>query len=36
MAMLGKVRRLYFRDGVSISEIARRTSLSRNTAECPW
>ena len=31
MAMLGKVRRLYFRDGVSINEIARRTSLSRNT-----
>jgi len=31
MAMLGKVCRLYFRDGVSINEIARRTSLSRNT-----
>ena len=31
MALLGKIRRLYFRDGVSINEIARRTSLSRNT-----
>ena len=31
MAMLGKIRRMFFRDGVSISEIARRTSLSRNT-----
>jgi transposase len=33
MAMLGKVRRLYFRDGLSISEIGRRTSLSRNTVK---
>jgi transposase len=31
MAMYAKVRRLRFRDGLSISEIARRTSLSRNT-----
>jgi transposase-like protein len=31
MAMYAKVRRMRFRDGVSISEIARRTSLSRNT-----
>ena len=31
MAMLGKIRRLYFRDGLSIKEICRRTSLSRNT-----
>ena len=31
MAMLGKIKRLYFRDGLSVSEIARRTSLSRNT-----
>jgi transposase len=31
MAMIGKIRRLYFRDKVSVSEIARRTSLSRNT-----
>lgn len=31
MAMLGKIRRMYFRDKLSVSEIARRTSLSRNT-----
>ena len=31
MAMYAKVRRLRFREGLSISEIARRTSLSRNT-----
>ena len=31
MVMLGKIRRLYYRDGVTLSEIARRTSLSRNT-----
>ena len=31
MALFGKIRRMYFRDGLSISEIARRTSLSRNT-----
>ena len=31
MSMFGKVRRMYFRDRLSISEIARRTSLSRNT-----
>jgi len=31
MAMLGKIRRLYYRDGLSINEIRRRTSLSRNT-----
>ena len=31
MATLGKIRRMYFRDGLSISEISRRTSLSRNT-----
>lgn len=31
MAMLGKIRRMYFRDKLSLSEIARRTSLSRNT-----
>jgi transposase len=29
--MFGKVRRMYFRDRLSISEIARRTSLSHNT-----
>ena len=31
MAMIGKIRRLYFRDKLSVSEIARRTSLARNT-----
>ena len=31
MALFGKIRRMHFRDGLSISEIARRTSLSRNT-----
>lgn len=31
MATYAKVRRMRLRDGLSISEIARRTSLSRNT-----
>jgi len=31
MNMLGKVRRLHFRDGLSISEIERRTGLTRKT-----
>src|SRR5690606_30946136 len=31
MAIYAKVRRMRLRDGLSISEIARRTSLSRNT-----
>jgi len=31
MSMFGKIRRMYFRDKLSICEIARRTSLSRNT-----
>ena len=31
MAMYAKVRRMRIREGLSISEIARRTSLSRNT-----
>ena len=31
MAMFGKIRRMHYRDGLSLSEIARRTSLSRNT-----
>ena len=31
MALKGKIRALHKRDGKSISEIARRTSLSRNT-----
>ncbi|MET3120286.1 transcriptional regulator with XRE-family HTH domain [Undibacterium sp. GrIS 1.8] len=29
--MLTKIRRMYFRDKLSIREIARRTNLSRNT-----
>jgi len=31
MELLGRVRRLFYRDGLSRSEIARRTGLSRNT-----
>ncbi|MDR0378355.1 MAG: IS21 family transposase [Candidatus Accumulibacter sp.] len=31
MNMLGKVRRLYFRDGLSLSEIERRTGITRKT-----
>ena len=31
MAIYAKVRRMRLRDGLSITEIARRTSLSRNT-----
>jgi transposase len=31
MELLGKIRRMFYRDGVSRSEIARRTGLSRNT-----
>ncbi|MCB1561429.1 MAG: helix-turn-helix domain-containing protein [Xanthomonadales bacterium] len=31
MSMYAKVWRLRLREGLSISEIARRTSLSRNT-----
>ena len=31
MALIGKIRGMHFRDGKSISEIARLTSLSRNT-----
>jgi transposase len=33
MVMLGKIRKMYYRDGVSLSEISRRTSLSRNTVK---
>lgn len=33
MVMYGKIRRMYFREHQSISEIARRTSLSRNTVK---
>jgi transposase len=31
MAMIGKIRRMHFRDNKSVREIARLTSLSRNT-----
>ncbi len=31
MNLLGKVRRLHFRDGLSLSEIERRTGLTRKT-----
>jgi transposase len=31
MEMLGKIRRMYLRDGLSLHEIAKRTGLSRNT-----
>ena len=31
MAMLAKIRRMHFREGCSVREIARRTGLSRNT-----
>ena len=33
MAMLGKIRRMYYREGLSLSEISRRTTLSRNTVK---
>ena len=33
MELLGKVRRMNYRDGLSRSEIARRTGLSRNTVK---
>jgi len=33
MKQLGKIRRLYYREGLSISEIARRGFLSRNTVK---
>jgi transposase len=31
MNMMGKIRRLHYRDGLSIKEICRRTGLARNT-----
>jgi transposase len=33
MDMIGKVKRMFIRDGISLSEIARRTGLSRNTVK---
>lgn len=33
MTMYAKVRRMRLRDGLTISEIARRTSLARNTVK---
>lgn len=33
MDMIGKVKRMYFRDHLSLSDIARRTGLSRNTVK---
>ena len=33
MALVGQIRRMYLRDNMSFSEIARRTSLSRNTVK---
>ena len=33
MDMMGKIRRLHFRDRLTFSEIARRTGLSRNTVK---
>ncbi len=31
MGMLAKIRRMHFRDAMSLREVARRTGLSRNT-----
>lgn len=31
MNLLGRVRRLHYRDGLSLSEIERRTGLTRKT-----
>jgi len=33
MEKLGKIRRLYYRDGLTVSEIVRRTGLARNTVK---
>ena len=33
MNMIGKIRRLRFRDGLTISEICRKTGISRNTVK---
>jgi DNA-binding transcriptional regulator LsrR (DeoR family) len=31
MEMMGKIRRMYFRDKLSLHEITKRTRLTRNT-----
>ena len=31
MEMMGKIRRMYFRDKLSLHEITKRTGLARNT-----
>jgi transcriptional regulator with XRE-family HTH domain len=33
MNMIGRIRRLRFRDGLTISEICRKTGISRNTVK---
>jgi transposase len=33
MKLLGKIRRLYYRDGLTYSEIARKTGIARNTVK---
>ena len=33
MEKLGRLRRLYFRDGLALSEIARKTGFARNTVK---
>ena len=33
MEMMGKIRRMYFRDKLSLHQIAKRTGLSRNTIQ---
>ena len=33
MEKLGRLRRLYFRDGMALSEIARKTGFARNTVK---
>ncbi|MBL8492664.1 MAG: helix-turn-helix domain-containing protein, partial [Rhodocyclaceae bacterium] len=31
MGILAKIRRMHYRDGMSLREVSRRTGLSRNT-----